>query len=229
MLYTLGNGATHDILSFAQGGIFCRALLRGSDLQVHATGRPHWAPRAYGQHGGQAIFGRARCLSNLSCVCSFCALWNTEASCGCDPRSLDSDSSELVATPRGRFGVLIAVPSCTHASPIGAESGSSAPPTRTPFIAQAHALQQPSAVESQRTPPAMRARLLRVRVRVSARTQSLRSSMAEHHFCTLKVLDSTPKSSNALPTAVPRLAPWRVEGFTRDPPAALAFTACASR
>ena len=103
------------------------------------------------------------------------------------------------------------------------------PPTPTPFIVQAHALQQPSAAESQRTPPAMRTRLLRVRVRVSARTQSLRSSMAEHHFCTLKVLDSIPKSSNALPTAVPRLAPWRVEGFTRDPPAALAFTACASR
>ena len=58
--------ATGPLVFFSPGhsvGGSCRALLRGSHMQMHATGRSHWAPWANARHGEQAVSGRVRRLS----------------------------------------------------------------------------------------------------------------------------------------------------------------------
>ena len=98
-------------------GVSCRALLRGLDLQMNATGRPRWVPLARGRRGGQVISGCMRCLSNLSSIRSFCAPSNREASRSSEPGSLDSESKELTVTQQNQLGLLPAAPSCARASP----------------------------------------------------------------------------------------------------------------
>ena len=63
MPYPLGHGAACIFSPGHSVGVSCRALLRGSHMQMHATGRSHWAPWANARHGEQAVSGRVRRLS----------------------------------------------------------------------------------------------------------------------------------------------------------------------
>ena len=63
MPYPLGHGAACIFSPGHNVGVSCRALLRGSHMQMHATGRSHLAPWANARHGEQAVSGRVRRLS----------------------------------------------------------------------------------------------------------------------------------------------------------------------